>query len=158
MGISESTLMRARSVLSALGVMRGGCAHAMRPQLAPNEVAAVERIHRHAEPLRATAHFVQGCQRIITIEGGILNALRHHGRGQLLEVHGEHMALGPLGFVQAFRVLPEQYALEKIEGSFADGRVSPFGFANGTDNLLPVVRVNFCLIGLDVGAIDRKGS
>ena len=49
----------------------------------------------HAGAGRASAHLVQGRERVITIEGRVLEALRHHGAGQLLQAQDE---LAPLGW------------------------------------------------------------
>ena len=45
-------------VFTALGVVRGTGAHAIGPQLAPDQIAAMKRVHRYAKMPRIAAHFV----------------------------------------------------------------------------------------------------
>ena len=74
-------------VLAALGVMRGGRQHRMRPAFRPLGVGFVKEGRRHSEAVRRAADFVERKEAIVAIERGILDALRHHGPRELLKLH-----------------------------------------------------------------------
>src|SRR5262245_43539341 len=82
-------------VLAAFGVVRRTGEHRCRPEPQTFAVAPVERRGRNAEPPRLAADLAQRSQRIEAVECRILDALRRHRPGQLLEAHNELAPFAP---------------------------------------------------------------
>ena len=72
-------------VLAALGVVGGGGQHGVRPALQPLHVQRVQLLRRDTVRVRLAADFVEGQQAREAVEGGVLQRLRHHRPGELLE-------------------------------------------------------------------------
>ena len=77
------------SVFATLGVMSGGSQHSVRPALGALHIDPMERSQCHTELIGMATHFVQRDKTIVTIEGGVLEPLRHDGATVLLHPHRE---------------------------------------------------------------------
>ena len=93
---SESTREPRAHVLGALGVVRRAAEHGVGPAARALLRRGVERLQRDAEVRRMAADLVQRDEAVVAVERGVLHALRHHRRGELLEAHREveHLAAG----------------------------------------------------------------
>ena len=78
---------RAR-IFAALGVVRRRCGQAVRGVWRGRH-ALVEFRDRQRVAARIAADLVERQQAVVTIEGGILERLRHHRPGELLHLEGE---------------------------------------------------------------------
>src|SRR5205814_1585102 len=67
-------------VLGALGVMRRGGEHGVRPMLRPVFARRMEGLERQAEVARIVADLVQRREAHVAVERGVLYALRHYRR------------------------------------------------------------------------------
>ena len=66
-------------VFAALGVVRRGRQHGVRPVLRARGVRLVKEGRGEAKPLRSASDFVERDEPIVAIEGGVLDPLGHHG-------------------------------------------------------------------------------
>lgn len=121
-------------------------------------VEIVEFLHVDSEPLRLAAHLVQRGQRVVAIKGRVLHSFRCHRPGQLLEPQYEIAPRVPLLAGQSGGVFEEHELAYEIEGRRAGGRVAPFGFADGYEDVAAVLLANLRLFLAYVAAINRKAG
>ena len=79
----------AARILAALGVVRGGGDHGVRPVARPRREVVVERLDAKAEMAGIAADLVERQQRHEAVEQGVLEALGHDRAGELLEAAAE---------------------------------------------------------------------
>src|SRR4051812_32450793 len=75
-------------IFSTLGVMRGGTQHRVRGSFGPLNISVMEGRNAYAELVGVAADLIQRQHPIVAVEGGILQALRHHWAAILLGPHG----------------------------------------------------------------------
>ena len=76
-------------VAAPLGVMGGQGEHAGRPPLGGLHHGPVKVGHRIAHVRWVAAHLVEGAERVVPVERGVLHPFGHHRRAQLGEAHRE---------------------------------------------------------------------
>ena len=103
-----------------------------REPLAALRVGGVELVDAQAEAAGVPAHLVQRGEAEVAVERGVLDALRHHRPGRLLEADDELVVA---------RLLQEEDAAQLLR----DVRAA---------DLLAVCLVDRALVGPDVGAVD----
>jgi hypothetical protein len=74
-------------ILAALGVVRGGCEHRLRPSVLCLKASLVKLPDRDAKAAWVAAHLVERDQPVETVKGGVLQPLGHRWPGELLEAH-----------------------------------------------------------------------
>ena len=145
-------------VLSALGVVGGGCQHRARPMLRTLCIGLVEGAGGNAEPLGFAADLVEGDEPVVAIEGGILQTFGHHRTAVLLQLHRETKHAGAVEAALRFRgQAAGQQVMQEVEYRGVDDRVMPARLGESPGEGAPVCAV---LVGveLDIGAIDRKAG
>jgi hypothetical protein len=115
----------------------------------------MEGVHAGSEVLRFAAHLVERHQAVVDVEDGVLQPLRHHRTGDLLELHGEVQHHLTLGHRKVLGVSLEQHVLEPVEQRGVGGGV---GHPGAGDGPLDVVRVALVHAGSrrDVRPVDRE--
>ena len=101
---------------------------------ARSRFARVEVVDDEREASRVAADLVQAEQAVVAVEGGVLDALRHHGRRRLLEADDERVVAA---------LLEQQDRREP--------RRQP-----GLGDRLAVEAVDRAGVGVDVGAVDGE--
>ena len=105
-------------IFAALGVVRGGGQHGIRPPLRPLRIRFVEARQRAPELRRIAAHLIQRHKPVVAIERRILQTLRHHGTAVLLQLHraSQHRVPAEAAAGARHQISREQPA-HKIEGA-----------------------------------------
>ena len=157
-GISESTLMRARTSSSRLVSWVELADKRVRPARAALAVRGVERLERGPEAVGLAPHLVERSQRVEAVEGRVLDALGHDGPGELLEAQHEVAPLGALPIVQPLGILEQQDRRDEVEQRGARRGVAPLREPDRRDDVRPIVRLEGLVRGADVGAVDGEAG
>ena len=145
-------------VLAALGVVRRGRRQAVRPVRQAAGVPGVEARGSTPTPVGPPAHLVQRRERVVAVEDRVLEALGHHGPGQLLQAQHELAALGALGVGQALGIAQQQQVGDEVEHRRAGGPVAPLGVADRAQHVLAIAGADLGRGQLHVGAIDGEAG
>ena len=139
---SERTLIRARTSSSRFVSWVEVAIIARGQSSRRSAFAAWKRSRAFARSLRLAAHLVERGERVEAVGGGVLEALRHHRAGELLEPHHEVEPLGAGGLVESLGVLQEQHGADEVEERRVHRRVAPAGEAHGEADVAPVLGVD----------------
>ena len=151
-GISESTSMRART--SSLRLV--SCVEEASIVCGQSRARAALRAWNagtiEAEVDRVAADLVERDEAVVDVERRVLDALRHHRAGDLLELHHEGEQLRAVLRAETFDIAQEQRIAEEIEELARRARVAPLRLR---DRLLDVLRV---VVRDRLGAVRRVGA
>ena len=140
-------------VLAPLVVVGGARQHGQRVVAQGLLDQGVEGARAHAEVVRLAADLVEGDQAVVAVERGVLDRLRHHRPGELLEVHGGRDDVAALVAARADQIR-RQRGVQEVEDGVVDQRGLPARPAHRPVEVAPVLRLD-AVVG-DVGAVDRK--
>ena len=112
-------------VLGALGVVRRGGQHRVRPVLRAVAAGGVEGRHGGAESVRIAADVVQRDQPMVPIQRGVLDALGGHRRGELLQPSRERAVVVGQRRRRAGQRLAEQHAADEVEHAAVGATAAP---------------------------------
>ena len=142
-------------VLRALGVVGRRGEHRVRPALRAVATGAVERVDRDAEYVGFAADFVQRDQPLVTVIGGVLDALGRHRRRVLLQSLRERAVAAQQLGRRARRQIAEQHAADEVEHARVGGTTTSPRAADRPVDVTAVLRARL----LDhVGAVDGEAG
>ena len=138
-GISDSTLMPRAHVLAALGVVRRRGERPCGQLLARSASQRVQRVRRRGRTGRVAADLVQRDQPVVDVERRVLDALRRHRAGHLLELADEPQVLAALFLRNVVRAASAA-AADEVEHDGRVPRIAPLGRADRVLDVAAVVR------------------
>ncbi len=114
----------------------------------------MESLRRDSKTMQIGAHVIQRNQAVISIEGCVLQAFRHHRTGELLKFHGECGYRRFVSRILSFRDTRQKHFFDEIEHTSIRGRASSLGRRDSTVNVMRIVLRNSGWS--DVRPIDGK--
>ena len=136
--------------------MGGSGQHVVRPADGAGTCRGVESSHGNAEATRLAADVVERGQAVIAVKGSVLDALGHHRRRDLLELHGEGLQAFAERGATAAADIGGQHAFEKIVDAGVGIRAVFLGHRHRPGNVAAIVGRQPA-VG-DVAAIDREAG
>ena len=117
---------------------------------------AVEFVWGGTKFKRISANVVNGHQRVVAVETGILQALSHDWTGKLLEFHSEGNASLTVCFILRLIPATQQHMANEVENADVLRLTSPLGGLNSCLEI-PAITIGNCIFG-EVSPIHREVS
>ena len=137
----------------ALAVVGGTGQHGVRPAPSAFLVLLVEGGQGGPEAARVAAHFVQGNQPVVLVEGGVFQGLGHYRAAVLLELQGKGQHGLLVGLALALALAQQQDIADEVEQAGIHRQAVLPGHAGGPFHVADILLAG--LEGGHVGAIHR---
>ena len=144
-------------VLAALGVVRRGGRHRVRPLRGARRHPLVQRLRRDAELVRFASHLVERDEPVVVVECRILDALGRHRARHLLELADELHVLVALARQDIVRLFQEQVAHE-VEDRRRAPEITTLCLRHRMLHIPTVTRVHLTVAIGHVRPVDREAG